>query len=159
MSSNQFTDAFNQIEKDKTKNTSSRRIYPMPPEIKDILLKAKEKEIENKKLFGNEYNLNDYVFKWEDGKPISPDFVSRKFREILKKYELRHIRFHDLRHSCASMLYEMGYDLKDIQEWLGHSDIKITGNIYTHLNIKQKQKIAKSFSDNFNSKRIEKTGC
>lgn len=57
------------------------------------------------------------------------------------------------------MLYEMGYDLKDIQEWLGHSDIKITGNIYTHLNIKQKQKIAKSFSDNFNSKKIEKTGC
>ena len=43
------------------------------------------------------------------------------------------IRFHDLRHSCASLLISKGFTLKDIQEWLGHSDIKVTANIYAHL--------------------------
>lgn len=147
------------VAKDKTKNASSRRVYPMLPEIRAILLEAKERDSINKSLFGNEYAINDYVFKWDDGRPYDPDFISRKFRQLLQQYGLPRIRFHDLRHSCASMLYEMGYDLKDIMEWLGHSDIKMTGNLYAHFNMRQKQGIAESFEANFNSaleKALEK---
>ena len=50
--------------------------------------------------------------------------------------ELKHIRFHDLRHSCATLLYDSGIDMKAIQEWLGHSNISTTMNIYAHLNYK-----------------------
>ena len=57
-------------------------------------------------------------------------------------YDLPHIRFHDLRHTCASMLLSEGYGLKDVQEWLGHSDIKMTANIYGHLDIRRKRSIA-----------------
>ena len=85
---------------------------------------------------------NDYVFTWEDGHPYSPDYVSHTFHKLLKKYDLPHIRFHDLRHTCASMLLSEGYGLKDVQEWLGHSDIKMTANIYGHLDIRCKRSIA-----------------
>ena len=49
------------------------------------------------------------------------------------KKELRHIRFHDLRHSCASLLLARGIPMKAIQEWLGHSTYSTTANLYTHL--------------------------
>ena len=87
------------VAKDKTKNPSSRRTYPMMPEIREILTDIKSQEEEYRTAFGKEYNSNDYVFKWADGRPYSPDFVSQKFCSLLKKYGLPHIRFHDLRHA------------------------------------------------------------
>ena len=53
-------------------------------------------------------------------------------------YSMRKIRFHDLRRSCASLLYANGVSLKEIQEWFGHSDISTISNIYTHLNFTSK---------------------
>ena len=91
------------------------------------------RDAKNKRLFGREYDDNDYLFKWDDGHPVSPDYVSAKFRRILEENNLPIIRFHDLRHSCASILINMGSSLKDVQEWLGHADITMTGNVYGHL--------------------------
>ena len=130
------------VEKDKTKNASSRRSFPLLPEIRKLLLDIKRQENENRKLFGKNYALNDYIFKWDDGRPYSPDFVSYKFDWLLKHYGFPHIRFHELRHSCASVLISMGFNLKDVQEWLGHSDIKMTANIYSHLDVTRKKNMA-----------------
>ena len=58
---------------------------------------------------------------------------------LLKEHGLRKIRFHDLRHSCASLLLKQGVPMKQIQEWLGHSDISTTANIYAHLDSQSKQ--------------------
>ena len=69
---------------------------------------------------------------------IKPNFITQHFDLLLKKQGLKKIRFHDLRHSCASLLYANGVPLKDIQEWLGHSDIGTTSNIYTHLDYSNK---------------------
>jgi len=135
------------VEKDKTKNASSRRSFPLLPDIKKLLLKIKQQESENRKLFGREYAENDYIFKWDDGRPYSPDFVSYKFDWLLNHYGFPHIRFHELRHSCASVLISMGFNLKDVQEWLGHADIKMTANIYSHLDITRKIAMANKIAN------------
>ena len=137
------------VAKDKTKNASSHRTFPLIDEAAEIFKAAKCQEQQNRIVFGREYNENPYVFKWADGHPYSPDYVSERFRNLLKKHNLPHIRFHELRHSCASTLLSMGWNLKDIQEWLGHSDIKMTANLYSHLDIDRKNNIANSLADKF----------
>ena len=72
------------------------------------------------------------------GRLITPGFLTQHFPLVLERNGMKKIRFHDLRHSCASLLYSNGVALKDIQEWLGHSDISTTSNIYTHLDFSSK---------------------
>ena len=137
------------VAKDKTKNASSRRTFPLTAEALGIFKTAKCQEEQNRIAFGREYLENSYVFKWPDGHTYSPDYVSHRFKDLLKKHNLPHIRFHELRHSCASLLIDMGWSLKDVQEWLGHSDIQMTANIYSHLDIRRKASIAESLADKF----------
>jgi integrase len=130
------------VEKDKTKNASSHLSFPLVPEIKALLMELQKREEKNREEFGKEYIKNDYILKWDDGRPFSPDFVTKKFQKLLKTNNLPRIRFHELWHSCASVLINMGFTLKDVQEWLGHADIKVTANIYSHLDVSRKQSIA-----------------
>lgn len=134
------------VAKDKTKNLTSRRSFPMTAEIKELFQSLKAQQKKDKKFYGNTYFDNDYVFRWEDGKPFAPDYITRKFRKLLKEYGMPLIRFHELRHSAASNLLSMGFTLKDVQEWLGHSDIKTTANIYGHLDAKRKITMANALS-------------
>ena len=129
------------IEKDTTKNDSSFRTFPLSPEAEELFLSLKDKEKENMKKYKNHYELNDYIFKSDSGQMYRPDFITRKFSRLLEKYDMPHIRFHDLRHSCASLLISRGYQLKDVQEWLGHADISTTANIYGHLDQARKKEI------------------
>jgi integrase len=69
-------------------------------------------------------------------------YVSRIFRKLPDKYEIPHIRFHDLRNSTAINPLSVGFSLKDVQEWLCHSDIKTTANIYGHPDAKRKMALA-----------------
>ena len=85
---------------------------------------------------GYAFDLTIYVN--EIGELVKPGYLTQRFPYILEKNGLRKIRYHDLRHSCASLLYANGVSLKEIQEWLGHSDIATTSNIYTHLNFSSK---------------------
>lgn len=136
------------IRKDKTKNESSYRIFPLIDSIKELLIKLKGIQQQNKKEFGNSYFESEYVFVWDDGRPYSTSYISQHFHRILVWNELPLLRFHDLRHSCASILLSNGFNLKDVQEWLGHSDITLTANIYGHLDIERKMNIANSFKTN-----------
>lgn len=128
--------------KNKTKNNSSRRTYPMTPEIAKTLKRLRKEQMEYQLMYGVEYTKTEYVFTWPDGRPFAPDFVTRHFATFLKNNNFPHIRFHDLRHTTASILLSKGYQLKDIQEWLGHSDIGTTGNIYGHLAFESKRDMA-----------------
>lgn len=121
--------------KDKTKNKSSYRSLPLLPIIADILKKHKEKIKENKKICGDSYitDYEDYICVDSIGKLFRPEYVTDHFKLLLKNNGLRNIRFHDLRHSCASLLLSKGVPMKAIQEWLGHSTYSTTANFYTHL--------------------------
>lgn len=134
------------VEKNKTKNSSSHRSFPLTPEARRIFLEVKADEEESRRLFGNSFVQNDYVFKWPNGALFSPDYVSHHFSLILKKGGLPHIRFHELRHSCASLLLSNGFTLKDVQEYLGHADIQMTANIYGHLDTARKRELTENIA-------------
>lgn len=135
------------LEKQTTKNQASHRTYPMTPDIRQMLLSIKERQEEMKELLGSSYVDSGYVFTWDDGRILNPDFVSRKFTQILKANGLPHIRYHDLRHTTASLLIAKGYDIKRVSEWLGHSDIATTANIYGHLSFENKKGTLAAMSD------------
>ena len=80
----------------------------------------------------------EYICRRVDGVPLHPDYVSHYFKYLLNKNNMKPIRFHDLRHSLCSFLLSKNRQLKDIQEWLGHSNISTTADIYGHLQYQSK---------------------
>lgn len=126
---------------DDTKTNLSMRTLPLVPFIRDRLLEIKgQQQQENQRLCGRSYikDYIGYVCVNEIGDLIKPHYVTERFSKLLKINGLRHIRFHDLRHSCASLLLANGVSMKQIQEWLGHSDFATTANIYAHLDYSAK---------------------
>ncbi|NBI67306.1 site-specific integrase [Pseudoflavonifractor sp. 60] len=121
------------VQKDRTKNVSSCRSLPLVPQYRELLLRMKERQEQCRKLCGNCYIESDYIYVNDLGAPYQPNFVSQHFRTLLEKNRLRVIRFHDLRHTCASLLLKNGVSMKEIQEWLGHSNFSTTANTYAHL--------------------------
>jgi len=119
------------VEKEYTKDGEFRTL-PLLDNVRAYLLKLKSQETENQLLMGEGYTKNDYVCKWDDGRQFAPAYVSKAFKNLLLKNGMTVIRFHDLRHTCASLLIAMGFSLKEVGEWLGHKDISTT-NIYAHL--------------------------
>lgn len=128
------------IQKDRTKTKSSYRSLPLVPPFEELLHRLKAKQEQNRKLCGRAYctKYTDYIYVNEIGELVKPGYLTQHFPYILEKNGLRKIRYHDLQHSCASLLYANGVSLKEIQEWLGHSDIATTSNIYTHLHFTSK---------------------
>ena len=125
---------------DRAKTKSSLRSLPLVSNIREKLLALREQQKENRRVCGNCYSkkYDGYVFVDAMGNIFNPRSVSANFSKLLEQNGLRHIRFHDLRHSCASLLLANDVPLKHIQEWLGHSDIGTTANIYSHLDYKSK---------------------
>ena len=116
------------------------RTLPLIPTFKERLLVLRSQQDENMRLCGRCYNRNylDYVCVDNMGTLLSPNYLSATFPKLLEKNGMRHIRFHDLRHSCASLLLANDVPMKQIQEWLGHSDFSTTANIHAHLDYKSK---------------------
>ena len=139
------------VDKERTKTKSSYRTLPLVAPFEKLLHELKAEQEEHRKVCGSAYctEFLDYIYVNEIGERIKPNFITQNFPLTLEKAGLRRIRYHDLRHSCASLLYANGVSLKDIQEWLGHSDISTTSNIYTHLDYSSKVSSANAIIDCF----------
>ncbi len=108
-------------EKDATKTDLSKATYELLPDVRDML-----EEIKRQKP------RSEYVVTWNDGRPIRPDSLTKAFQRRLRSHDIPVMRFHDLRHSAASVLFDMGFSLEEVKDWLRHSDIETTSNIYLH---------------------------
>lgn len=135
------------IYEDTTKTKASLRTLPLTDSVKAYLLNLKARQEDMEQQFGNCYHKSEYICRRDDGYEILPDYVTHKFAKILAKSDLPKIRFHDLRHSAASLLINSGFNLKEVQEWLGHSNIATTGNIYSHLQYASKVNMANRFNE------------
>ena len=136
---------------DKMKTKTSNRTLPLLPQAEELLLKKKEDIESNKQMLGKKYDKRylDYVCVDNIGRLILPNRLTHTFIRTIKRNKLRHIRFHDLRHSCASIMLKNGVPMKNIQEWLGHADFGTTANIYSHLDYSAKQSSANTISNVF----------
>lgn len=138
---------------DVLKTKSSIRSFPLIPAVEKKLREQKERQEIYRRVFKSAYckEYLDYVCLNELGQLMRPNYVTEHFTYLLKKYNLKVIRFHDLRHTCASLLLAAGENMKNIQTWLGHSNFSTTADIYTHVDYQMKQGTAHSMSTMFDA--------
>lgn len=130
---------------DSTKSQSGRRTLNLFPTAESCLQRIRDEQTINKKFYKNDYkNQDGYIFTWEDGSQYDPNYISQTFGKATKAFGRPEITLHKLRHSCASMLINKGWDIKKLQYWLGHTDTQTTLNIYSHFN---KQRLNTSEND------------
>lgn len=137
---------------DVLKTKSSFRTLPLIPAVGIILLEEKEKQEMYRRLFKKSYcrDYLDYICVDQCGKLLRPNYVTEHFSWLIEKYGLRKVRFHDLRHTCASLLLSNGISMKQIQIWLGHSTFSTTADIYAHLDYSAQEASANAMNSMFN---------
>jgi len=123
----------------KTKTVNSDRTIVLFPHVLDFLKKLKIQQVV--------FNINNFILLNEFNQPVYTKHISKTFRRALIRHNIPEIRFHDLRHSYASMLLHAGVNIKTISHILGHSDITTTLNIYSHVDLDmQKNELEKVLS-------------
>ncbi len=127
------------------KTDASRRSIPIPADLVKELKRIQRQQKKDKLSLGSGYDKRGFVCAWEDGRPFEPVWVSKQWRKIIaddkakaenKKIDRQvpdGVRFHDLRHTHATILISQGVSLKTVQERLGHESISTTGDIYAHV--------------------------
>ena len=142
------------VKDNRLKTKKSYRSLPLINDVKNLLLKEKERQLKNKKIYGNAYkNKENYICVYDNGEIMKPDTITRKFSKFLVDNDMDKIRLHDLRHTCASLLLANGVSMKEIQEWLGHSSYNTTANIYAHLYSNSKENSANTMSNVLNKRK------
>ena len=127
--------------KDTVKQMASYRTMPLMPVMETYLWKLQAHQKQLRKICGKDFNPEGFLCIWDDGTVLEPDYVTSRFRRFLKEKGLPLIRFHDLRHSSASLLINNGCTLKEVQEWLGQASSKST-EIYAHMLYESKYEMA-----------------
>lgn len=125
------TKAGNRVQEPKT--VKGRRSVPLPRSTVSALKHQRAKQAEHRLQLASLYQNNGLVCAREDGSPFQPGAVTQMFARLTKKAGLPPIRFHDLRHTHASLLLERGVHPKVVQERLGHSTILVTMDTYSHV--------------------------
>lgn len=143
---------------DDVKTDSSNRTMPMIPVVKEKLLAQKRWQLENKKEFEDLYTESDFVFTQESGAVITPNYLTKQFREYADSVGFVGLRLHDLRHSVASNLLNKGFSYVQTAEWLGHSNPSTTFRFYAYVDKTSKMAIAEDYEMVFEEQeRSEKT--
>lgn len=117
---------------DETKTESSERTLPMPDSIYELVKRQGELQDERKRLMGDFYIDSDFLCTWPDGRVITPNYLTKTFHNTIIKSTLPQVRLHDLRHSAATNLLELGFNVVQVAEWLGHESPNTTLKFYGH---------------------------
>lgn len=131
----------------ETKTKSSYRTITLTDKAVDELIKHRKRIIKEKLKAGFDYQDNDLVICTKFGKPINPRNLLRVFYELMKKAKVPRIPYHGLRHTTASLLLANGTNPKIVKEILGHSGVKVTLDIYSHVLPTVHKETAKQYGD------------
>lgn len=142
-----------EVDEAKAKTEYSVRTIDLSSSTIELLKEYKKMQDEYIKELGSKWLGTNRVFTAKDGKHMHPDTTNKILQRVLNKYNLPKLSFHELRHTCASILNSNGIDPKTISERLGHADASITMNIYTHTFEDNKKASARVF-DNMQQKAI-----
>jgi integrase len=115
------------------KTAGSVRSISVPDNVLDELKTHRKKQNALRLKFGSAYHNNDLICPRPDGKPMDPRGMNEHFEEMCKKSGMQKIRFHDLRHTHATIMLKLGEHPKVVSERLGHKDVHITLNTYSHV--------------------------
>jgi integrase len=115
------------------KTQKSRRLVPLPPFAVEALREHRKRQAEERLRIGPAYKDHDLVCAAPDGRPWDPDSFSPAFAKFVRRSGLPPIRFHDLRHSHATLLLKHGIHPKVVSERLGHSTVGLTLDTYSHV--------------------------
>ena len=115
------------------KNASSRRAIALTPNLALMLRKHLEQVMLDKKMLGVPLKGDDLVFSYQDGRALDPSTLSHAFSKTVVKAGVPHLRFHDLRHTHATLMLKAGVHPKVVGERLGHSNIRTTIDTYSHV--------------------------
>lgn len=128
--------------------TGRGRAITISPQTASLLRKHQLRQKELKLSLGGAYKDRDFVFAKENGDPIQiNNFGQRSFANLIESAGVKKIRFHDLRHTCATLLLAKGVNPKIVQERLGHSDISMTLNRYSHVTPTMQDQAARLLGD------------
>lgn len=120
----------------RTKTRASERRIALPTECLHSLKEHKERQRKEREEARSGWQDSGFAFTTATGGPLDPANLTRRFRSFLDRAGLRRIRFHDLRHSTATLLLEQGVDLVVIKELLGHAHIGGTAGVYAHVRLR-----------------------
>jgi integrase len=117
------------------KSVTSRRVVPLPAFVRDALVAHRDRQTAEPRPFRPDPPdpFADLVFVTTHGTPLDGITITRRFQHILAGAGLPRQRFHDLRHACASLLLAQGVPARVVMETLGHSEISLTLNTYSHV--------------------------
>lgn len=127
------------------KTKESRRLISLDTKTLFLLKKWRIRQMEADLANAIKDDDNKIVFTRDDGSPLRLAYLNEKLYILIKEHELHRITIHGLRHTHASLLFEAEASLKEVQERLGHSDIQMTMNIYTHVTDTLKEQTAQKF--------------
>ena len=128
------------------KTENSTRDIIMIPALRKIIDEQLAHNNKQQKYLGSSYHNDGWLICNDDGSIMNPNYLTHHFSTLIRSRHLKKIRFHDLRHTCASLLLEAGVDIKTVSTILGHSSISTTADTYTHVLTTMKQDAANKLS-------------
>ncbi|PGX73784.1 site-specific integrase [Priestia megaterium] len=127
-----------------SKTKESKRLISLGTKTLSLLKKWRIEQIQAN-LANVNTNSGEIIFTRDDGSPMRLAYLNDKLSALIRRHKLHGVTIHGLRHTHASLLFEAGASIKEVQERLGHSDIQMTMNIYTHVTDDLKEQTAEKF--------------